>query len=102
MIEQIGSLARQTPGASWPNAGDDGLGRLLAELLGAALGAGVEQLAGIGLASALVGAARVDQSPPAAAARPRLMGHLAAAGQAARMAHSNSAADGASRGAGFW
>ena len=48
MIEEIGGLAFSAR-ASLADAGDDGLDRLLAELLGAALGAGIEQLAGIGL-----------------------------------------------------
>ena len=51
MIEQVGRLARQ--GRDRPaERGDDGLDRLLAELLGARLGAAVEQLPRVGLARA--------------------------------------------------
>src|SRR5262245_66509967 len=59
MVDQIRRLARQ--GAMiLTQGGNDGFGRLLAELLGAALGSAIEQLAGVGLACAFR-ASRMDE-----------------------------------------
>ena len=55
MIEQIGGF-RDQPVAVFLHGGDHGLDRLLAELLGAMRDALVEQLAGIGLRRARLGA----------------------------------------------
>jgi hypothetical protein len=58
MVDEVRRLARQRS-AVLAQRGDDDLGCLLAELFGAALRAGVEQLPGVGLVGG-VGAARVD------------------------------------------